>query len=65
MKRVEELVAQVDGVLRLRKQLAAAKSPYDKEATERQVRVATRQLDHIVYKLYDSTEDEIAIVEGT
>jgi hypothetical protein len=64
-EKVKTLVALVDGIIRLRQQLATAKSPHDKEATERQVHAATRQMDQLVYKLYGFTDEEIALVEAS
>ena len=49
--------------LDLHKHLAAAKTPTDKTAIQRQIDATDRQIDRLVYELYDLTDDEIRIVE--
>jgi hypothetical protein len=56
-----ELVGQM---LDLHKQLAEAKEPQTKTVLQRQVETTDRQIDRLVYELYDLTEEEIKIVEG-
>jgi len=51
-------------MLDLHKQLAAAKMSHDKTAIQRQIDATDRQIDKLVYELYDLTDEEIAIVEG-
>ena len=51
-------------MLGLHKQLASAHTPYDRENIKRQIEATDRQIDRLVYTLYDLTEEEIAIVEG-
>jgi hypothetical protein len=51
-EKVKALVAQVDEIIRLRQQLAASKSPHDKEAIERQIHAATQQIDEAVSAIY-------------
>ena len=53
-----------DQMLDLHKQLAAAKMSHDKTAIQRQIDATDRQIDKLVYELYDLTDEEIAIVEG-
>ncbi len=55
-----ELVAQM---LKLKKQLAETNTSHDKTAIQRQIDVADHQIDQLVYKLYDLTENEIKTVE--
>ena len=50
-------------MLDLHKQLDAAKTPTDKTAIERQIEPTDRQIDQLVYELYELTDDEIGIVE--
>ncbi|MCX5815181.1 MAG: N-6 DNA methylase [Proteobacteria bacterium] len=57
------MVALVEQMLTLHKQLADAKTPHDKTATQRQIDAADRQIDRLVYELYALTEEEIKIVE--
>jgi hypothetical protein len=48
----DRLVSLVDQITTLHRQAAAAKSPPDKEAIERQIHAATRQIDDAVCDLY-------------
>ena len=41
----------------------AAKTSHDKEVLRRQIDATDRQIDRLVYELYELTDDEIAIVE--
>ena len=50
-------------MLDLHQQPAAAKTPVDKRAIQRQIDATDRQIDRLVYELYGLTEDEIRIVE--
>ena len=59
----DRMVKLVDRMLDLHKQLAAAKSPIDKERIPRDIEATDRQIDKLVYKLYGLTDGEIAIVE--
>jgi len=58
------MVALVEGMLALHRQLAAAKTPTAKTALQRQIAATDRQIDGLVYELYGLTEEEIGIVEG-
>lgn len=58
-EKVAALVAQVDEIIRLRQQLAVAKSPHDKGTLERQIHAATRQIDETVCELYGVRYDEV------
>jgi hypothetical protein len=48
----------------LHRQLAAARTPQEKTALERQIAATDTQIDRLVDDLYGLTEDEIEIVEG-
>jgi len=50
-------------MLEAKKQLAAARSEGDKNFYESKCATLDRQIDNLVYELYDLTPDEIAIVE--
>jgi hypothetical protein len=54
----------VERMLALHKQLAAAATDHEKSVLERQIGATDRQIDRLVYELYDLTEEEIGIVEG-
>jgi hypothetical protein len=58
------MVALVERMLALNRQLAAAKTPTAKTALQRQIDATDRQIDRLVYELYGLTEEEISIVEG-
>jgi predicted nucleic acid-binding Zn-ribbon protein len=57
------MVELVEAMLQLHKSLAAAKTPNEKEALQRQIAATDVQIDQLVYELYDLTDDEIKIVE--
>ena len=61
----DQMVNLVDNMLELHKRLAAAKTPTDKTAIQRQITATDNQIDQLVYKLYGLTEKEIKIVEGS
>jgi len=53
----------VDQMLEAKKQLAAVRSEGDKNFYESKCATLDRQIDELVYELYDLTPEEIAIVE--
>lgn len=59
----DALVAQVERMLKLHEQLAAAKSPDAQTHLQRDIAATDRALDQLVYTLYDLTPEEIALVE--
>ena len=60
----ERMVRLVENMLTLHKHLAAAKSEARKTVIQRQIDATDAEIDHLVYDLYDLTDEEIAIVEG-
>ena len=58
------MVALVERMLALHEQLAAARTPTAKTTLQRQIDATDRQIDRLVYELYELTEEEIGIVEG-
>jgi len=56
------MVQLVQRMLDLNKSLAAAQTPNEKTALQRQITTTDQQIDKLVYELYDLTDDEIAIV---
>jgi hypothetical protein len=52
-------------MLEATKQLAAARPERDKNFYESKCATLDRQIDNLVYELYNLTPDEIAIVEGS
>ena len=58
-----KMVELVETMLSLHKKLAAAKTDHDKTAIQRQIDATDRQIDQLVYDLYELTDEEIKIVE--
>jgi len=61
--RHDRMMALVDRMLALHKQLAAAKVDHDKTALQRQIETTDEQIDRLVYELYGLSEEETKIVE--
>ena len=59
------MVDLVDRMLALHAKLASARTDHEKEVLQRQIDATDREIDTLVYELYDLTEQEIRIVEGT
>jgi len=57
------MVAGVEQMLDLKKRLAAAKAPHEKEVLAGMIDATDRQIDRLVYELYRLTENEVRIVE--
>ncbi|HPM77935.1 MAG TPA: TaqI-like C-terminal specificity domain-containing protein, partial [bacterium] len=62
--RHDQMVHFVDQMLDAKKQLANAKTDKDKTYYENKCASLDRQIDRLVYELYELTPEEIAIVEG-
>ena len=60
-----KIVSLVRRMLDLHKKLATAMTPDDKTLYQRQIDATDRQIDNLVYELYDLTDAEINIVEET
>jgi len=60
----DKMVLLVERMLDLNKKKAAEKNPNILAQLETQISATDRQIDRLVYQLYDLTEAEIAIVEG-
>ncbi len=60
----DELVALVDQMLELHKQLNKAAFASEEEPIERQIAGTDKKIDQLVYQLYGLTAEEIKIVEG-
>ena len=59
----DKMVAQVESMLRLKYSFAAAKTSIEKQMFQRQIETTDKQIDALVYELYELTEEEIRIVE--
>lgn len=62
--RHDKMVALVEQMLDLHKQLKTAKAPDDKTRLQRQIGATDKEIDQLVYELYGLTEEEIRVVEG-
>jgi hypothetical protein len=60
----DQMISLVDRMLDLNKRLPDIKTPHEKTACEREITATDKQIDQLVYRLYDLTEEEIRIVEG-
>ena len=60
----DQMVGFVDTMLDLNRKLAESKNPQTKPILKRQIEATDRQIDKLVYKLYDLTDEEIEIVEA-
>ncbi|MDD3713158.1 MAG: TaqI-like C-terminal specificity domain-containing protein, partial [Candidatus Izemoplasmatales bacterium] len=61
-----KLISLVEKMLELNKKLAPIRGSYSNEHDElvKEIEKTDREIDELVYKLYDLTPEEIAIVEG-
>ncbi len=62
--RHDQTVSLVNNMLELNKKLAESKVPQATEMLKRQIEFTDKQIDQLVYKLYDLTDEEIKIVES-
>jgi hypothetical protein len=60
----DRLVSLVEQMISLHNRLKAVNSPTEKKVIQKQIDVTDRQIDQLVYQLYELTDDEIAIVEN-
>jgi len=58
------MVSLVNAMLDLHKQLATARTADEKTAIQRIIDATDKEIDRLVYELYELTEEEIGIVEG-
>ena len=61
--RHDRMVEMVERMLSLHKRLPSAGTPHEKTALQRQIDATDRQIDRLVYELYNLTDEEIAIIE--
>lgn len=60
----EKMVALVGKILDWHLKLTTLKSPQEKDILQRQIRSVDNQIDQLVYKLYELTDEEIKTVES-
>jgi len=58
------MVSLAQRMLELHKRLPKAKTPHEQESIQRQIVAADKQIDNLVYDLYDLFEDGVRMVEG-
>jgi len=61
----DQMVTLVDRMLDLNKRLPEAKTPYDKTSLERQIASTDKEIDQLMYKLYDLMPEEIKLIEDS
>jgi type I restriction-modification system DNA methylase subunit len=61
--RYSRIIALVEEIIELIRQIKSAKTPHEKESLQREIDATDKQIDQLVYELYGLTEDEIKIVE--
>ncbi len=61
--RYDQMVKLVEQMLKLHRSLAAARTPPEKTALERQIAATDAHIDRLVYDLYGLTEEEVKIVQ--
>jgi type I restriction-modification system DNA methylase subunit len=61
--RHDKMVKLVERMMELHKELTKAKSDHDKTLLQRQISSADRQINRLVYGLYDLSDEETKIVE--
>ena len=59
----KELEDLVDRMISLNKELSQAIVPRDKKLLQKQIETIDNQINQVVYKLYDLTDEEIKIIE--
>jgi hypothetical protein len=62
--RYDRMVSLVNQILSIHRQLQEARTPHEQTALQRQIEATDKQIDRLVYELYELTDDEIDIVEG-
>jgi hypothetical protein len=62
--RHDRMVELVELMLDLHKRISAAKTEHEKTVLQRQIDATDKQIDNLVYELYNLTEEEIKIVEA-
>lgn len=63
IKSHDRIVSLVEQMLSLHKRSTDAKIASDKKTIKQQIKVSDRQIDQLVYELYELSHEEIAIVE--
>jgi hypothetical protein len=59
------MVGLVEAMLKLHKDLPKAKTPHEQESIQRQIAATDKQIVALVYELYELTEEEVGIAQGS
>jgi hypothetical protein len=62
--RHDKMVSLVQRMLDVHKRLQTARTDHERGVLERQIAATDEEIDHLVYELYELTDEEIAIVEA-
>ncbi|TKZ34829.1 TaqI-like C-terminal specificity domain-containing protein, partial [Brachyspira catarrhinii] len=60
----DKMAALVDSIISLNKKLASEKNPNSINMLNRQINAVDKQIDSLVYKLYNLSDEEVKIIEG-
>lgn len=60
----DKIVTLVDNIIALNKKLSAEKNPNSITIINRQINAVDKQIDSLVYKLYNLNDEEVKIIEG-
>ncbi|MDP3298254.1 MAG: TaqI-like C-terminal specificity domain-containing protein, partial [Thermodesulfovibrionia bacterium] len=60
----DKMISLVEQMLSLNKKLTAPKTDHEKTSLQRQIDATDKQIDVLVYELYNLTKEEIKVVEG-
>ena len=60
----DKIVNLVDNIIALNKKLAVEKNPNSITIINRQINAVDKQIDSLVYKLYNLSDEEIRVIEG-
>ena len=60
----DKIVTLVDNIIALNKKLSVEKNPNSITIINRQINAVDKQIDALVYKLYNLTDEEIRVIEG-
>lgn len=58
-----KMVNLVDSMISLKKDLESTKTPNSRHTIQRQINATDKQINNVVYELYDLTDEEITIIE--
>lgn len=60
----DKIVTLVDNIIALNKKLSVEKNPNSITIINRQINAVDKQIDSLVYKLYNLSDEEIRVIEG-